>query len=134
MSKRSQQGKPQRKTHGFRLTKIDVGVIIVVIVLTAGTRPWLDSLVWLFVIVAGHFFLFCNLFRIQRVYELTWSGLFVINVSAWYVLDALDWWWVLAVQSPITALFITMSFMQRDYHGVLWRLAPNPRIVEVTDE
>lgn len=127
MSNPAPQRRYQCKAHGFRLSRMDVGVIVSVIVLTVVARPWLGEMSWLFAIVAGHFFLFCNVFRIHRKYELVWSGLFVINVSTLCVIGAVDWGLVLAAQSPITALFIVLSFVQRDYHGVLWRYAPNPR-------
>ena len=131
MSNPTPQAELPKKTCGFRLSGLDVAVIVLAIVLTFGTRPWLAELSWLFVIVAGHFFLFCNVFRIHRWYELAWSGLFIINVSTWYVMDALNWLGVLLVQCPITLVLILMSFVQRDYHGVCWRLAPHPRVPDV---
>ena len=112
----------------------DAMVLLVAAVATGVLLPWLGVIAWLFVIVAGHFFLFCNVFRIQRVFELVWAGLFVLNVSVWYVMDLLDWWLVLAVQTPVTITFVAMSFSKKDYHGVFWRYAPHPRRVEPVGE
>ena len=117
------------KSCGFRISGLDAIVLLLVVVATVVSYSWLGVMAWLFVIVAGHFFLFCNIFRIQRFFELIWAGLFVLNVSMWFVMDAFDWWWVLAVQSPVTILFIVMSFLKQDYHGVFWRHAPYPRQV-----
>ena len=122
------------KPCGFRMSVSDLLVLVVAGVATGLALPWLGVMAWLFVIVAGHFFLFCNVFRIQRMFELIWAGLFVLNASIWYVVDALDWWWILVVQSPVTILFIAISFSKQDYHGVFWRHAPHPRQVDPMGE
>ena len=31
----------------------------------------------------GHFFLFCNVFRLRRSYELYWTVVFLLNVGVW---------------------------------------------------
>jgi len=114
------------------MSGLDALVMVVAVAATGLTLPWLGVMAWLFVIVAGHFFLFCNVFRIQRVLELVWAGLFVLNVSGWYVMDAFEWWRVLAAQTPATIALVSMSFSKNDYHGVFWRYAPHPRQVDPT--
>ena len=48
----------------------------------------------------GHFFLFCNVFRVRRSYELVWAGCFLVNAGAWITLSGFDVWGILAVQTP----------------------------------
>src|SRR5688572_5938331 len=61
-----------------------------------------NPLWWLLLIAAGHFFLFCNVFRIIRRRELIWAGLFVLNVCVWAWFDRLSCLGVLLCQLPIT--------------------------------
>jgi len=68
-----------------------------------------------------HFFLFCNVFRIRRSYELIWAAAFVVNLLAWQVAGAMSWPRVLAMQLPVTVLAIASEMRSRRYHGVGWR-------------
>ncbi len=54
----------------------------------------------------GHFFLFCNVFRIHRTKELAWAGLCLVNVVAWAGWDELWWPGILVVQTPLTIALI----------------------------
>lgn len=128
MSKASRQHKPR----GMRMSWGDAGVLLLAGAITAGLWPVIDEMALLFAVVPGHFFLFCNVFRVPRTHELVWSGVFLVNVSVWYVLGPLDWWAVLGTQAPITAGLILHAFLLNDYHGLFWRYAPRPRQVEPT--
>ena len=72
----------------------------------------------LFPIVLGHFFLFCNVFRVRRKYELIWAFLFIVNAGAWWLCDSFGWWPVLATQAPITLFFIAKEVVSPEYHGI----------------
>lgn len=77
----------------------------------------------------GHFFLFCNVFRVRRRYELAWAAAFLVNVLAWHLADALEWWRVLALQTPLTLAAIVAEVRSSTYHGAFaarW----NPRGLE----
>ena len=63
---------------GFGMSAIDGVVIVVGIVGTVGlcsTAWWLGFIV---AFVVGHFFVFCNVFRVARPLEFAWSGVFVV--------------------------------------------------------
>lgn len=75
----------------------------------------------------GHFFLFCNVFRVRRRYELLWTASFLANVLAWHLAGELSWTAVLAVQTPLTLLAIVAEVRSPQYHGVLARRV-NPRL------
>src|SRR6058998_2943721 len=91
-----------RRTWGFRFSVIDAAAIGAFAALTAGLH-WLDSNLWWSVaMVAVHFFLFCNVFRVLRRRELIWAALFLLNVGFWLLMVRLDWFTVLACQLPVS--------------------------------
>ena len=76
----------------------------------------------------GHFFLFCNVFRVRRRFELIWAGCFIANFlgNVWLVEDrAISLLLLLALQSPVTIFFIWIELRSERYHGIGCRLA-NP--------
>jgi hypothetical protein len=77
-----------------------------------------SSLSWVVAIVAGHFFLFCNIFRVVRRRELIWAAVLVVNVGFWLLLDRLDWFNVLACQLPVSAGVIAWELKAARYHGI----------------
>lgn len=108
---------------GFRFSIADLIAIIVCAVGTLLAWSVLGNFALLFPIVLGHFFLFCNIFRIRRNYELAWAALFIINVG-WHVLGATgeaDWSRVLLIQFPITLFFIVLEMRGGRYHGIGYR-------------
>ena len=60
---------------GFRFSLVDAAMIAVCALATASLWPLLDEMTLVFPIVLGHFFLFCNIFRVPRKPELLleWS-------------------------------------------------------------
>jgi hypothetical protein len=116
----------QLRTWGFRFSLIDAAAIAAFAVLIAGLH-WLgSSLWWLVAMLAMHFFLFCNVFRVLRRRELIWAALFILNVGFWLLLGRLDWFTVLACQLPATVGVITWEVKAARYHGVFAdRLNPN---------
>jgi hypothetical protein len=77
-----------------------------------------SSLWWSVAIVAVHFFLFCNIFRMTRRRELIWVAIFVVNVGFWILLGQLNWFNVLACQLPLTTGVIAWEVRAARYHGV----------------
>ena len=106
---------------GFRFSRIDAIVIVACAFLTWFAWKALGSLTLVFPVTLGHFFLFCNVFRIRRSYELIWSGVYVANLAYWVLLRDLSWFGILAVQSPLTVAFILREMRDPRYHGVFWR-------------
>jgi hypothetical protein len=113
-----------RPPAGFQFAWTDGVVIALCALVTWSTWPLLGKMSILFPVVLGHFFLFCNVFRIPRKPELWWSAVFVVNVGVWLSLSLFTWPKVLLTQSPITLLFITMAIFGRDYHGIGYSLVP----------
>lgn len=107
-----------KRIPGFRLSIVDV-----IFLLSGGAavlllRERLGVWVWSIPVAMGHFFLFCNVFRVRRAYELTWVAIFFVNVAAWVAADRFSWLAVLAVQTPVTIAAIGMEMRSPRYHGI----------------
>lgn len=121
--------KHKARTWGFRFSLTDAIAIGVFLGAAFGLWRLGSPLWWLLVIVAGHFFLFCNVFRIVRRRELIWAGLFILNVAAWTWCGRLVWSEVLFCQLPFTAAVILDEMRRSGYHGVFADKL-NPRLSE----
>lgn len=108
-----------KRTWGFRFSETDAIALLILGAAILGLYRLDNNLWWLVVIVAGHFFLFCNIFRVVRRRELIWSALFVLNVAFWLLLGRLECFQVLACQLPVSAGVIAWELKARRYHGIL---------------
>ena len=68
--------------------------------------------------VVGHFFLFCNVFRLRRKPELIWTAGFVFNTFLFSFFDYNYLVALLAVQVTITVALIGLEMARPDYHGI----------------
>jgi len=85
-------------------------------------RDVLADAVWVIPFAAGHFFLFCNVFRVRRKYELLWAGYFLVNAAAWWtVLGHFPWLLIFALQTPATLAAIVAEIRSPHYHGIFCR-------------
>lgn len=116
-----------QRTWGFRFSAVDAIAIAVALICAVAFKMVENPMWWLMLIVAGHFFLFCNVFRIRRSYELAWAALFIINVSAWLSFGDSALWKILGCQLPLTVAFIFAEMRSTRYHGILARKL-NPRL------
>lgn len=110
--------KTRARTWGFRFSFSDA-VAITAFLSSAGILwHFGNPLGWLLVMAAGHFFLFCNVFRIVRRRELIWAGLFLVNVTLWAWNDSLTWTGVLLCQLPVTIAVVVLDMRSAAYHGI----------------
>lgn len=116
---------PPRRTAGARFSATDGAAIAICAASVWGLwsplGPDLRWAVWIFPVALGHFFLFCNVFRVRRRYELMWTAAFLINFCAWFFAGSFTWLGVLGVQTPITLLAIGAEVRSREYHGIFSR-------------
>ena len=108
-----------QRTRGFRFSVVDAVALaafggFAILMFKAGSTLW-----WLLLIAAGHFFLFCNVFRVVRRLELIWAGLFVLNVAIWAWLERAYWLLILLCQMPATLAVIIATLKSARYHGIL---------------
>lgn len=78
-------------------------------------------------IVTIHFFLFCNVFRIQRSLELVWAGLFVGFVGLSIATGIPPWVVTILIIAATTLTVIGIGIRKPSYHGVFWRMI-NPKL------
>ena len=106
---------------GFRLSRIDIAVLVVGVMLTAAL--WSFTWWWGFVVgfVLLHFFLFCNVFRLARPLELVWAGIFVCLASGTVALDIPGWAITAAVSLCASVCVVAAEMRKPSYHGVGWQ-------------
>jgi hypothetical protein len=106
---------------GFRFSKLDAIILLVGLYISADTAavyPWLGIAIGF---VIAHFFLFCNLVRMARPFELAWSALFVLLASSTIVVGSPPWPVTLAISFAVTVVLVGLEMRKPSYHGVFWR-------------
>jgi hypothetical protein len=111
----------KQRTWGFRFSVTDGAALVLFTVAAFGLHRLMSPLWWLLLIAAGHFFLFCNVFRIRRSLELWWAGLLLANCGAWLLFERLDWLTVIPCQLPVTAAVLLAEIRSARYHGIFAR-------------
>lgn len=109
---------PKKRTWGFRFSPTDSVAIVVFIGVAAVFQRWGSLLWWMLLIAAGHFFLFCNVFRIIRRREFIWAGFFILNIGLWLWFGEPTWPRILACQLPVTVVLIFADIRAPGYHGI----------------
>ncbi len=106
---------------GFRLSIADTIILIAggVAAIYLATVEVLASFIVAFVI--GHFFLFCNVFRISRPPELIWAATFV-GLSIMTITVGFPGWILTAVISLMISIgSIIRETKSPSYHGIFWK-------------
>ncbi|MFY9314316.1 MAG: hypothetical protein WAO95_02005 [Burkholderiales bacterium] len=96
------------------------------------TAPLADVEWWMGLIVGfavGHFFLFCNVFRVGKPLELTWSAIFVALSGSTIVTGRPGWLVTVAVTLAATPVVIVAQVRSPSYHGIAWQRL-NPKLRE----
>jgi hypothetical protein len=106
---------------GFRCSALDAVVLAggILASFTMGRQGgWMG-----FVIpyVVGHFFLFCNVFRIPRRLELLWAVVFVALALLTVTSGRPGWLATIAVSFTVTVVVIGLALRRPSYHGIGWR-------------
>lgn len=106
---------------GFRIDTIDALVLV-----AGGTASALAAQVewWMGLVIGfavGHFFLFCNVFRLARPLELVWAALFVALAASTIVMETPGWAVTIGGTLVATIGVIVMQLRKPSYHGVAWR-------------
>ena len=109
---------------GFRFHPTDAIVLAAGALATWWLLPRVGTYAWLCVVAIGHFFLFCNVFRVRRSYELGWAAIFVVNFAAWGLSGAFSWLGLLATQTPVTIAFVVAEMRGPHYRGIGARRGP----------
>ena len=108
-----------QKLYGFRLSPLDAVVLAITAVISPALHIAKIPCWWLLPFVVGHFFLFCNVFRVRRSFELIWGVVLVCNYGAWMRGLNFHWLPVMLCQLPATLLVLLFEIRSEDYHGLL---------------
>lgn len=101
---------------GFRFSVMDVIIFAGGAVTTLGLWQVVGQFALMVPYLLGHFFLFCNTFRVGGERDLIWIGTFLINAYAWIQTDNLPLH--LAIQAVVTLALIVQCVLGKNYHGI----------------
>jgi hypothetical protein len=106
---------------GFRLSAVDLLVLILGALLSVALA-FIDLSYCLVVCIPlAHFFIFCNVFRVSRVPELIWAGIFVVLAGATLVSGFPGWWVTVFVAVCVCAVVVVAEMRKPSYHGAYWQ-------------
>lgn len=117
---------------GFRISLTDAVFLLLVCVGAAFTFNSYGSAGFIVITPAIQFFLFCNVFRIRRMAELIWAGLFLAGSTAIYANDV-SLMYCLLMGLGLGALIIAYELRHPSYHGIFWEKV-NPALKTWFDE
>ncbi len=117
------------RTWGLRLSGVDATVLALTAIGTVPGWHRIGSLILLLPFVVGHFFLFCNVFRIRRKPELVWGSLFLFLCLASLFLGEFSVSWLCGLQLGVTLVILFIEVRHPRYHGIFARTL-NPRLEE----
>jgi hypothetical protein len=106
---------------GFRISEIDVGILILGILGSYIMARIEEPLGILVVFTVAHFFLFCNVVRMDRPLELIWAALFVLLAASTMIIGVPAWSNTFTIMLTVTAFLVFMQVRRPSYHGVFWR-------------
>lgn len=110
-----------RSPPGLRFSRFDAVLLVVATVASIATWNLPGGVGLLVAIVVGHFFLFCNVVRLWRVYELVWAGVFVVvAVGVTIAVGEPAWGLMLALVTPVTLGLIVAQIRSGHYRGLGW--------------
>lgn len=105
---------------GFRFSIFDALLLVIGTVSALLIWPVASWLAFVIAFVVGHFFLFCNVFRIARGLELSWAALFVILVWLTVAKGCLTWCIANTISIAATIVVVSIELRKPTYHGIGW--------------
>lgn len=107
-----------RPPAGITLSPLDALLLLMAGAWAAALRSTPEA-AWSAPVVLGHFFLFCNVFRIHRNKELVWAGAFVVAMLGTRAATGnMNWPLGALLVSPLTVALIALEMRSPDYHGI----------------
>jgi hypothetical protein len=108
-------------TPGFRFSVLDAVVLAAGAVGSAFMFSEAPAAALVLACVIGHFFLFCNVFRISRLPELIWAAVFVMLAAATVLTEEPGWSITFGGSFLVALVLIYLEMRKPSYHGIGWR-------------
>jgi hypothetical protein len=112
---------------GFRVSVLDA----VVMILGAIGSFWVAQVELMFGVAIAftivNFFLFCNVFRVPRRLELTWTAIYLLLIGTTLTMQQPGWFISFALSLAVTLVVVVFQMRQPSYHGIGWKQI-NPRL------
>jgi len=112
---------------GFRFSFRDAIVLVVGFLSSFALINTYWPVSFIIAVALGHFFLFCNVFRISRRLEFIWSGIFITLSGATILTEFPGWLATMAISFSATIEVIAYEMKYPSYHGVGWEKI-NPKL------
>jgi hypothetical protein len=112
---------------GFRLSLTDIIILIIGGAVSAYFAVVEVTVSLIVVFVLGHFFLFCNVFRISRPPELIWAAFFICLSILTSTIGYPSWIGTFSLSIILTIVLIFRETRLPSYHGILWHRV-NPEL------
>ncbi|XOF34073.1 MAG: hypothetical protein ACL93V_01885 [Candidatus Electrothrix sp. YB6] len=106
---------------GFRLSAVDIIVLILGAVWSILLHGMDNPLGLLIFFTFAHFFLFCNVLRMRRSFELIWAALFLLAAGSSLFFRVPGWPGTIVIMLGITVILAILQMRQPSYHGVFWK-------------
>ena len=106
---------------GLRVSRTDAVVLFVgaaAAVFVYPKVPWAGLSV---ACVVGHFFLFCNVFRVTRALELAWVAVFLSLAALSGGTGRPAWTVTIGVTAAATGVVLFLGLRAPSYHGICWK-------------
>ena len=100
---------------------IDIAVLVCGAIAAVAFWPEAGWMGFIIAFVIGHFFLFCNVFRIARPLELAWSAVFVVLAAGTILTDTPGWPVTITVSLAVTVMAVVIAMRRPSYHGICWQ-------------
>ena len=100
---------------------IDIAVLVCGAIAAVAFWPETGWIGFVIAFVIGHFFLFCNVFRIARPLELVWSAVFVVLAAGTILTDTPGWPATISVSLVVTVIVVVIAMRRPSYHGICWQ-------------
>ena len=111
----------EKRPCGFILSTSDGIILSAGLILTWFVWGKVGEFSFFIPFVLGHFFLFCNVFRIRRKQELLWAATFIINGFIWSALGRYSIFILFGLQILLTGIILILEMTRPDYHGIFCR-------------
>ncbi|MCI5143684.1 MAG: hypothetical protein D3909_18560 [Candidatus Electrothrix sp. ATG1] len=106
---------------GFRLSVRDVIVLFIGAVTSFLLHSMENPLGLIVFFTLAHFFLFCNILRMCRRFELIWAAFFLLLSVSAILFRIPSWPGNVVIMLAMTTILTVLQMRLPSYHGIFWQ-------------